>query len=59
MHKEIEAIKDRLGRKFYELPRSEYRKWLDKTVRSYLAEGGYRLEPTNRPGISVIRKVSS
>lgn len=56
MHKEIEVIKDRLGREIFSLPWNEYKKKLDKRVHSYLTEGGYRLEPTDRPGISVIRK---
>lgn len=58
MHKEVEAIKDRLGKELLDLSWSEYKKRLDRCVRSYLAEGGYRFEPSERAGVSIIRKIS-
>lgn len=58
MHKEIEAIKDRLGKELLTLPWSEYKKKLDERIHTYLTDGGYYFEPTNRPGVSVIRKIS-
>lgn len=58
MHKEVEAIKDRLGKELLDLSWSEYKKRLDRRVRSYLAEGGYRFEPSERAGVSIIRKIS-
>lgn len=57
MHKEIEAIKSKISAQMTKLGWRKYREKMNAEISSVLRNHGYTLVPTDRPGISVLKKI--